>query len=629
MRMSGLTVALAGNPNSGKTTLFNALTGARQHVGNWPGVTVEKKEGSVKYKGLNLKIVDLPGTHSLNAYSMEEIIAKDFIAGGKPDIVVNIVDGTNLERHLYLTVQLLELGAPVVLALNMIDEVEKKGFRINFDKLSHMLGIDVVPITAARGIGIEDLLNRIMSRINVGVKPVQEHTAFDEYNSAISQQIEAPDTEEGAEKLIQARYDFIDGLLAECFIKSKKERVTFGDRIDLLVTHKVLGIPIFLGFLYLMFQFTFAWVGQPLADMLEMFFLDAIAPIVGGLLHEFAVAGWLKSLIIDGVIGGVGEVVTFVPLIFALFLFIAILEDSGYMARVAFIMDRSMQRIGLSGKAFVPMVVGFGCTVPAVMATRTLESERDRKLAMLLVPFMSCGAKLPVYALFAAVFFPGNETNVVFSLYLLGIAVAIVMGIMFKNTLFRGENLPFVMELPPYRMPVLKSLILRVWDRGKEYLQKAGTIIFAMSVAVWFLSNFNLGGHAEIADSLLATMGKALAPIFKTNGFGNWQASVALLTGLVAKEVVVATMGVVYGVGELAMGASAQMGTVLSQQFSSLSAYAFLVFVLLYTPCLAVIAVMRREFNSWKWTIFAVLQQLAVAWVVSAIIYQGGRLLGF
>lgn len=627
--MSGLTVALAGNPNSGKTTLFNALTGARQHVGNWPGVTVEKKEGNVRYKGMDIRIVDLPGTHSLNAYSMEEVIAKDFIADGGPDIVVNIVDGTSLERHLYLTVQLLELGAPVVLALNMIDEVKKKGYRIDYDRLSEMLGIDVVPITASRGIGVDDLLDRIMERNNIDIKPVSKGAAFNEYNLAISRRIKDPDTEEGAEELIQARYGFIDGILEECLIKSKKEKTTLGDRVDVLVTHKILGIPIFLGFLYLMFQFTFAWVGQPLADALEMFFIDVLSPMAEGLLQSLAVAGWLRSLIIDGIIGGVGEVVTFVPLIFALFLFIAVLEDSGYMARVAFIMDRAMQRIGLSGKAFVPMVVGFGCTVPAVMATRTLESDRDRKLTMLLVPFMSCGAKLPVYALFAAVFFPGNETNVVFSLYLLGILVAVIMGILFKNTLFRGENLPFVMELPPYRMPVLKSLVLRVWDRGKEYLQKAGTIIFAMSVAVWFLSSFNLNGPADISDSLLATMGKGLAPIFKTNGFGNWQASVALLTGLVAKEVVVATMGVVYGVGELAVGASAQLGTVLSQQFSTLSAYAFLVFVLLYTPCLAVIAVMRREFASWKWTIFAVFHQLAVAWIVSAVIYQGGRLLGF
>lgn len=628
MSMPSLTVALAGNPNSGKTTLFNALTGARQHVGNWPGVTVEKKEGNIRYKGLDIRVVDLPGTYSLNAYSMEEVIAKDYIAGEGPDVVINIVDGTSLERHLYLTVQLLELGAPVVLALNMIDEVKKKGYRIDFEKLSRMLGIDVVPITAAKGTGVDNLLEKVSARIKRESNPSPQYSAFSEYNTTIKREIQALDTEEGAELLIQARYDFIDGVLGECLIKTKKERTTLSDRFDTIVTHKVLGIPIFLGFLYLMFQFTFAWVGQPLADLLETFFLDELAPAVETLLQSLGAAGWLKSLIIDGIIGGVGGVVTFVPLIFALFLFIAVLEDSGYMSRVAFIMDRGMRRIGLPGKAFIPMVVGFGCTVPAVMATRTLENDRDRKFTMLLVPFMSCGAKLPVYALFAAALFPGNETNVVFSLYLLGIVAAVIMGVLFKNTLFRGEEALFVMELPPYRMPVLRSLVLRVWDRGKEYLQKAGTIIFAMSVVVWFLSSFNLEGPADIADSLLAVLGKALAPLFAMNGFGSWQASVALLTGLVAKEVVVATMGVVYGVAELAGGAPMQIGTVLSQHFSALSAYAFMVFVLLYTPCLAVIAVMRKEFASWKWTIFAIFYQLSVAWVVSAMIYQGGRLLG-
>ncbi|MDD4708170.1 MAG: ferrous iron transport protein B [Firmicutes bacterium] len=636
--MPKLTVALAGNPNSGKTTLFNVLTGTRQYVGNWPGVTVEKKEGKIRYKGFDIKVVDLPGTYSLNTYSMEEVIAKNFISGEDPDVVINIVDGTNLERHLYLTVQLLELGVPVVLALNMIDEVEKKGFRIDYEKLSGMLGIDVVPITAAKGVGITDLLERVTAKNSVGGKPAEksrdggmpgaEQTAFFEYYRTIQQEARDLHTEEASEDLIQARYDFIDGLLSQCLIKSKKEGRTLSDRIDTVVTNKVLGIPIFLGFLYLMFRFTFAWVGQPLADLLDVFFGDVVTPLTEELLQALGAAEWLKSLVIDGVIGGVGGVVTFVPLIFALFLFIAVLEDSGYMARVAFITDRAMRSIGLSGKAFIPMIIGFGCTVPAIMATRTLEDDRDRKLTMLIVPFMSCGARLPVYALFAAVFFPGNETNVVFSLYILGIVIAVIMGLIFKNTLFRSETVPFVMELPPYRIPVPRSLVLRVWDRGKEYLQKAGTIIFAMAVVVWFLSSFNLGGPADMADSLLAGIGKGLAPLFAANGFGSWEASVALLTGLAAKEVVVATLGVVYGLGELAGEASAQVGSVLPQHFSALSAYAFMVFVLLYTPCLAVVAVMKKEFASWKWTAFAVFYQLSVAWAVSALIFQGGRLLG-
>ena len=623
--MSSLTVALAGNPNSGKTTLFNSLTGTRHYVGNWPGVTVERKEGRIKYKGLDIRVVDLPGIYSLNTYSLEEVITKDYLSKERPDVVINIVDGTSLERHLYLTVQLLELGAPVVLALNMMDEVEKKGYRIDYQKLGRLLGVDVVPITAASGMGISSLLERVAK--------YQRHadkgpTAFDEYYKSIKEENKINSAEGEYDRLIQARYNFIDHVLAQCLVKTKKESLSLTDRIDRVVTSRVFGIPIFLAFLYLMFQFTFSWVGQPLADLLDVFFSDVLSPWIEGVLEALGAYDWLKSLVIDGIIGGVGGVVSFVPLIFALFLFIAVLEDSGYMARAAFIMDRAMRGIGLSGKAFVPMIIGFGCTVPAIMATRTLEQERDRKLTMLIAPFMSCGARLPVYALFAAVFFPGSETNVVFSLYILGIAIAVTMGLIFKNTLFKGESVPLVMELPPYRLPVLKSLVLRVWDRGKEYLQRAGTVIFAMSVVVWFMSSFNFSGPAQMSDSLLAGLGRALAPIFKANGFGSWEASVALLTGLAAKEVVVATLGVVYGLGELAGEASVQFGTALAQHFSALSAYAFMVFVLLYTPCLAVIAVMKKEFASWKWTAFAVFYQFAVAWAVSALIFQGGRLLG-
>lgn len=623
--MPSLTVALAGNPNSGKTTLFNSLTGTRHYVGNWPGVTVERKEGRIKYKGLDIRVVDLPGIYSLNAYSMEEAIAKDYLSKDRPDVVVNIVDGTNLERHLYLTVQLLELGAPVVLALNMMDEVKKKGYRIDYQNLSRMLGVDVVPIAAASGMGISSLLERVAKyQRDTGKGP----TAFDECYQSIKEENKINNAEDGYDRLIQARYRFIDHVLGQCLVKTKKESLSLADRIDGVVTSRVFGIPIFLAFLYLMFQFTFSWVGQPLADLLDVFFSDVLSPWVEGVLEAIGASGWLKSLVIDGIIGGVGGVVSFVPLIFALFLFIAVLEDSGYMARAAFIMDRAMRGIGLSGKAFVPMIIGFGCTVPAIMATRTLEQERDRKLTMLIAPFMSCGARLPVYALFAAVFFPGSETNVVFSLYILGIVIAVTMGLIFKNTLFKGESVPLIMELPPYRLPALKSLVLRVWDRGKEYLQRAGTIIFAMSVVVWFMSSFNLSGPAQMSDSLLAGLGRALAPVFEANGFGSWEASVALLTGLAAKEVVVATLGVVYGLGELAGEVSVKAGTALSQHFSALSAYAFMVFVLLYTPCLATIAVMKKEFASWKWTAFAVFYQFAVAWAVSALIFQGGRLLG-
>ena len=481
--MASLTVALAGNPNSGKTTLFNSLTGARHYVGNWPGVTVERKEGRIKYKGLDIRLVDLPGIYSLNAYSMEEVITKNYLFEDKPDVVVNIVDGTNLERHLYLTVQLLELGVPVVLALNMIDEVERKGCRVDTQKMGYLLGIDVVPVAAANRTGIESLLEKVVGYQRYSGKG---ETAFDKYYQSIEEEIKGEQAGETSDSLIQARYLFIDDVVSQCITKTEKESPTLSDKIDRVVTDKVLGIPIFLAFLYLMFQFTFTWVGQPLADLLDGFFSEVLIPRVEGVLRILHASDWLESLIIDGIIGGVGGVVVFVPLIFTLFLFIAVLEDSGYMARAAFIMDRAMRRIGLSGKAFIPMIIGFGCTVPAIMTTRTLEDERDRRLTILITPFMSCGARLPVYALFAAVFFPGSETNVVFSLYILGIVIAVIMGMFFKNTLFRGETVPFVMELPPYRIPVPEAWRFG-FGTGEGIPAKAGTIIFAISVAVWFV----------------------------------------------------------------------------------------------------------------------------------------------
>ncbi|MGF7059313.1 ferrous iron transport protein B [Brassicibacter mesophilus] len=679
--MSGkINIALAGNPNSGKTTLFNALTGAKQYVGNWPGVTVEKKEGKFKYKDKEeVLVTDLPGTYSLSPYSMEEVIARNYVVDNQPDVVVNIVDASNIERNLYLTIQLIELGRPVAIALNMMDLAERKGYQIDIDKLSKLLGVPVVPITASKKKGIENIADTV---INLAKKKIEYNPTAIKYENNIEKKIQVisdslkdnpkierynlrwlalkvieedeavfklldknlfeeasaleeadAETDYDYESIIaDTRYKLITEVIGKSVKKPKTEKLTTSDKIDKVLTNKWLGIPIFGIMMYIVFYLTFN-IGNLFLDMIDVFFSETVSGWAASGLEAIGVAAWLQSLVVDGIIGGVGGVLTFLPNIIILFIFISILEDSGYMARVAFIMDRAMRKIGLNGKAFIPMLMGFGCNVPAIMGTRTLENEKDRLAAILINPFMSCGARLPVYVLFASAFFAGYESVVVFSLYALGILVAIIVGLIFKKTLFKGEGAPFVMEFPPYRIPTLKSTFIHVWDRVKGYLTKAGTIIFAASVILWFILGYNFSGSVEITESIGAGIGRAIAPIFAPLGFGNWQASLSLLTGLAAKEVVISNMAIIYGLGDAVAeavleGELGAFGPLLSSTFNQLSAYAFMVFVLLYTPCVAVIGVIKRETNSWKWTAFSVFYQFGVAWVVAMLVFQVGRFIG-
>lgn len=588
--MEMITAALLGNPNVGKTTLFNYLTGSNQYVGNWAGVTVERKEGFIEDR---IKIVDLPGIYAMDTYSNEEKVSKEFLEKGGVDVIVNIVDASSLSRNLYLTLQLKQFNKPIVLVLNMIDVAKTKGMKIDYQKLSKKLGVTVIPISASKGIGIEEVK-----------KLLKSGNFFSLYNENDYQYVE--DEKEN--------YKYIEEVLAESMIYEGNKRATIGERIDSIVLNKFLAYPLFVFILYIIFKFTFSWVGQPLSDAMDSVIITKIVSLLDILLQNSS--SWFRSLIIDGIVAGVGSVLVFLPIILTLFLGISFLEDSGYMARAAFIMDRIMRKMGLSGKAFIPLIIGFGCSVPGIMSARTLESDKDRKLTALLVPLMSCNARLPVYALFATVFFPGNETFITFSLYLLGIGMAFLIGILFKNTIFRKDEEPFIIELPEYKLPEFKSLIRSTWEKGKGFLKKAGTIIFAMSVIIWFLSNFNFSGMVDMGNSFLAYIGGAMAPIFKPLGFGTWQSSVALLTGLMAKEVVVSTMGVVYGV---------ELQKILLQHFTSIAAYSYLVFILLYTPCISVVAVMRKEFGN-RMMIFSVLYQLFLAWVVSFIVYNIGNL---
>lgn len=656
-----ISLALAGNPNCGKTTLYNALTGTRQYVGNWPGVTVEKKEGKVKFNNQDIKVTDLPGTYSLSPYSIEEIIARDYIVESNPDVVVNIVDASNIERNLYLSVQLIEHGRPVVIALNMMDVAEKKGFKINAQKLSDLLGVPVVPIVASKGKGIQELLD-VAIKVGQGkiktenkiqysedlegkIKEVADSLKgkpqiskynprwaaikFIENDKAILKMLGKENSmqdEEWEFLVADERYDVIGGVVSKAIVKPAVEQLSASDKIDKVVTNKWLGIPIFALLMYAVFWLSFTVGDQLKGDYMEPFF-ESLAESSKAGLEGMGIASWLTSLISDGIIAGVGGVLTFLPNIIFLFIAISILEDSGYMARVAFIMDRAMRKIGLSGKAFIPMIMGFGCSVPAIMGARTLEEEKDRLTAILITPFMSCSARLPIYVLFAGAFFPGNESIIVYSLYILGIVVAITMGLIFKKTIFKGQGAPFVMELPPYRIPTFKGLSLNVWDKMKGYIHKAGTVILAASIILWYILGYNFSGAAEMEQSFGRYIGGFLAPLFAPLGFGNWQSSLSLLSGLAAKEVVVSNMAVIYGLAE--EPTAAQFAATFKTTFTHVSAYAFMVFSLLYTPCVAVIGVVKKETNSWKWTAFSVVYQFAVAWIVALIVFQVGTLLGF
>ncbi|NLN47739.1 MAG: ferrous iron transport protein B [Clostridiales bacterium] len=586
-----IVAALLGNPNVGKTTLFNYLTGSNQYVGNWPGVTVEKKEGFIENK---VKIIDLPGIYAMDTYSSEERISKEFLENEKVDVIINIVDATTLDRNLYLTLQLKQFKKPIILVLNMMDVAEARKIQIDYGKLSENLGVTVVPISATKEIGIDEVKHLLKSG-----------------------NFFRPDTYNGSHHMENEKkaYKYIEEILADSIIEKSDKRFNIGEKIDAIVLNKYLAYPLFLFILFLIFKLTFSWVGQPLSDVMEREVVGWITKILENLMLNSS--QWFKSLVIDGIVAGVGSVIVFLPIIATLFFGISFLEDSGYMSRAAFIMDRIMRKMGLSGKAFIPMIIGFGCTVPGIMAARTLESDKDRKLTALLVPLMSCNARLPVYALFAAIFFPGNETAVTFSLYLLGIAVAVLIGVIFKNTIFKKDEEPFIIELPEYKLPEFKSIMRNTWEKGKSFIKKAGTVIFSMSVLVWLLSNFNFKGMTDMETSFLAYIGGYIAPIFKPMGYAYWQSSVALLAGLMAKEVVVSTLGVVYG---------GNLHSALLQYFTPVAAYSYLVFILLYTPCISVIAVMRKEFGNGM-MVFSVTYQLLLAWIVSFIVFITGNLI--
>lgn len=583
------TIALVGNPNVGKTTLFNALTGSKQYVGNWAGVTVTKKEG---YLSDDIKVVDLPGIYAMDTFSNEEKVSKEFLLTDDVDLIVNIIDGSNLERNLYLTSQLTAFNKPILILVNMIDVAKNNGIHIDYALLSKELGATILPISAAKGEGIDDLIKVIKEK---------EYSSFDiRINNIHSFELkDEKDT-----------YNYLEAILKKCIEKKQTKGRSLTDKIDSIVLNKYMAYPIFLAIMYLIFQLTFTWVGGPLQGVLDKLINEDFAGFVSNLLANSS--PWFKSLIVDGIIGGVGGIVVFLPIILTLFIGISFLEDSGYMARTAFIMDKLMRKFGLSGKAFIPLLMGFGCSVPGIMSARTLESEKDRKLTALIVPFMSCNARLPVYALFAGLLFPGKEATVTFFLYGLGMVTAFIIAFFFKNTIFKKDEEPFIIELPEYKLPGLKSLMAHTWEKGKGFLKKAGTIIFAISVLVWFLSNFSMSGMVDIDDSFLAQIGSVIAPIFAPLGFGNWQESVALLTGLMAKEVVVGTLEVLYAGG---------LETAILNTFTMASGLSFLVFVLLYTPCISVIATMKKEFST-KFAAFSLVYQFAVAWIMSYAVYH-------
>jgi len=671
--MKKLIVGLAGNPNVGKTTVFNRLTGMRQHVGNWPGKTVERAEGHFKHGSYEYDVVDLPGNYALSAHSMEEIVSRDFIVDDDSDVIVNVVDAANLERNLYLTVQMMELGANLVMALNMNDFAKKKDHIIDIKAMSELLGFPVVEVNAKTGDGFDELLTTVekqsSSPIDTSAKlsygdELREHlgelqaliekdsnlldvpsvwTAIKllERDSIVIEKIQGSSQSsailketdkvaghlhdvynEGAEEVIaNARYAFIGGLMAEAVKRPAVEKESTSDKIDKIVTNRILALPIFAVIMWVMFQFTFT-IGAPFQDMIDVAFGTLAEWVAGFIANEY-----LASFICDGIIGGVGGVLTFLPIIILMFLFLSILEDCGYLARAAFSLDKIMHKlVGLHGKAFIPMILGFGCGVPAVMATRTMENEGDRMLAMMLVPFMSCTARLPIYAIFIAAFFSENQGLVLLSIYILGIVVALIVAAILKRTMFKGLSSPFVMELPTYKVPSVKGVLLHTWEKVKGFLRKAGTIILACSIVLWALSIFPLGVEYGSAESVLGMIGGVIAPIFAPLGFGTWQAAVAILAGLAAKEVVVATFGTLAGMEEDDEDGITQL---VHDTFTPLSAFSFMAFTLLYTPCFAAIGAIKQETNSYKWALTMCAITLVTAYIVSFLIYNVGLLAGF
>ena len=664
--------ALVGNQNCGKTTLFNALTGSNQHVGNFPGVTVDQKVGEVK-GAPNCSVVDLPGIYSIRPYSQEEIVTRDFVLGGKPDGIINIVDATNIERNLYLTLQLLELRIPTVVALNMMDELTGNGGSVDIQKMSKALGVPVVPISAAKNEGVSELTRqfvrvakeRILPKVmdfcpvgpvhrcihavshliedhaqRAGVSPRFCATKLIEGDESFLEMLELRQNERellehsiiemehdsGMDRnaaLAAMRYDFIEKVAAESVVKAHESREHRRSmRIDAVLTNRYAAIPLFLGIMFLVFYLTFHVVGAWLSDLLSLG-IDGVTALVDRGLTAYGINPVVHSLIVDGVFAGVGSVLSFLPLIVVLFFFLSVLEDTGYMARVAFVMDKLLRKIGLSGRSFVPMLIGFGCSVPAIMATRTLSSDRDRKMTILLTPYMSCSAKIPIYAVFSAAFFPKYAAFVMIGLYALGIVLGILVALVLKGTLFQGKPVPFVMELPNYRFPSPRNVAILLWEKAWDFIRRAFTVIFTATILIWFLQTFDLRLNvvSNSADSILALVGRWIAPVFQPLGFGDWRAVTALISGFTAKEAVISTLGVLLGVG------MDNLGPALGTLFTPLAAGSFLIFTLLYTPCVAAVATIRRELCSKLQTLGVVVMQCVVAWLAAGIFYQLGRLL--
>ncbi len=731
-----IVVAVAGNPNCGKSTLINAISGSKMDVGNWPGVTVEKREAVVEYEGVDIRFVDLPGTYSLSAYSQDEVVARDYLINEKPDVILNVVDATNLERNLNLSTQLIELGIPTIMALNVYDELKAKRSEINIPLMEQQLGISIIPTIATRKEGIVPLIKKIMeiSRapeahlpqtitynhdVELALSQIQEQLSQipapevqrfpqrwlclkllerdahlqshygikidDEEYHRITKHLRELHSRKMDEVIADARFAVNKGLVEMVLTREKINKQDLTDKLDRFVLNKWVGIPLFVLAMWLVFKLTFD-VATPFVDWADALVTGPMSRWMTNILVALRSPMWLISLIVDGIIAGVGAVLVFTPVIFFMMFFITFLEGSGYMARVAFIMDRVMHVMGLHGRSFIPMILGFGCNVPSIYATRTLETDQEKQLTSMLVPLMSCGARLPVYVLFAGAFFAHNKGTVIWSLYFLGIVMAFIIGAIFKKTLFRSKAQEFIMELPPYRMPSFSNIMVHTWEKVKHFVVKAGTYIMAMSVIVWFLFFLPIGSDKE--HSYLGRVGKVISPVLKPLGFGTWQAGSSIISGIVAKEVVVSTMGTLYvgdqdepvqyytnimmkgemvrvpllreqptfwqDLGEIGKGlviagrdAIASLFTIgfvslsaeedpaneslrqeLSKDFSPLSAYSFLVFVLLYMPCMVVLAAMKTELKTWKWAGITVTYQMLLAWVMSFIVYQGGKLLG-
>lgn len=656
-----ITVGFVGNPNCGKTTLFNAFTGSKLKVANWPGVTVERVEGETSYKGRPIKVIDLPGIYSLTSYTIEEIVTRKCMEDNEVDVIINVVDASSLERNLYLTLQLLELGKPVILALNMMDIVEERGMEIDLHRLPEMLGfIPVVPVSARKRTGLDVLMHAVVHHYEEGPQGIVIHYSrglenkiskietilrdtYPEMNDLRWHAIKFLERDPVVKKdhdvgldhivdrsyekqIINEKYDYIEEIIQECLV-NKEEKAAFTDKIDQVLTHPIWGIPIFLGIMMAVFFLTFM-VGDFLKEYFQVI-LDWLSVNTLNLLQSLEVSGWLVSLVVDGIIAGVGGILTFLPNIFILFLALAFLEDSGYMARVAYVMNETMGMVGLSGKAFLPMLLGFGCTVPAIMATRALASERDRKRTILITPFMSCSARLPIYVLFAEMFFPAHALMVAYSLYLIGLLIAILIALIVSRLSENREEDALLIELPEYKTPNLRTVTIYVWDKVKDYLTKAGTTIFIASIVLWFVLNTGPGGFvSEVTESFAAMIGHALVPVLKPAGLGVWQVAVALISGLSAKEVVVSSFSVLYGISNINSGAGmSELNSALAASgFGGLNAYALMIFCLLYSPCIAAIATIKRETGSVKWTAGMVVFQLVIAWLAAVLVFQVGSL---